>query len=65
MNIPGIQDIYWNSGEKRKKKVYDLWKKGQATQEGYKDAVRLCREEIRRAKAQIKINLATTIKINK
>ncbi|KAK4828709.1 LOW QUALITY PROTEIN: hypothetical protein QYF61_000547 [Mycteria americana] len=37
-------------GEKRR--VYDLWKKGQATQEDYKDVVRLCREKMRRAKAQ-------------
>ena len=33
-----------------KKRVYDLWKKGQATQEDYKDVMRLCREKIRRAK---------------
>ena len=35
------------------------------TQEDYTDVVRLCREKIRRAKAQIEVNLATAIKDNK
>ncbi|KAK4832789.1 hypothetical protein QYF61_025657 [Mycteria americana] len=52
----------WNSG---KKGVYDLWKKGQATQEDYKDVMRLCREKSRRSKAQLELNLATAIKDNK
>jgi len=47
-----------------KRRVYDLWKKGQATQEDYRDFVRLCREKIRRAKAQLELNLATAIKDN-
>ncbi|GAB0187132.1 mitochondrial enolase superfamily member 1 [Grus japonensis] len=51
--------------ELRKKRVYDLWKKGQATQENYKDVVRLCREKIRRAKAQLELNLATVVRDNK
>ncbi|KAK4807004.1 LOW QUALITY PROTEIN: hypothetical protein QYF61_000333 [Mycteria americana] len=55
---------YWLELRK-KKRVYDLWKKGQATQEDYKDVVRLCREKIRRAKAQLQLNLATAIKDNK
>ncbi|KAK4811142.1 LOW QUALITY PROTEIN: hypothetical protein QYF61_019773 [Mycteria americana] len=50
---------------RKKRRVYDLWKKGQATQEDYKDVVRLCREKIRRAKAQLEFNLATAIKDNK
>ncbi|KAK4830657.1 hypothetical protein QYF61_012537 [Mycteria americana] len=50
---------------RKKKGVYDLWKKGQATQEDYKDVVRLCREKIRRAKAQLELSLATAIKDNK
>ena len=49
---------------RKKRRLYDLWKKGQATQEDYKDVVRLCREKIRRAKAQLELNLATTIKDN-
>lgn len=64
LNIPGIEEIYWNSGEK-KKKVYDLWKKWQATQEGYKDAVRLRREEVRRTKGWLELNLDATVKDNK
>ncbi|KAK4831532.1 LOW QUALITY PROTEIN: hypothetical protein QYF61_018134, partial [Mycteria americana] len=37
--------------------------KGQATQENFKDVVRLCRDKIRRAKAQLELHLATaTIK---
>ncbi|KAK4816300.1 hypothetical protein QYF61_014598 [Mycteria americana] len=50
---------------RKKKRFYDLWKKGQATQEDYKDVVRLCREKIRRTKAQLELNLATAIKDNK
>ncbi|KAK4811177.1 hypothetical protein QYF61_019808 [Mycteria americana] len=50
---------------RKKKRVDDLWKKGQATQEDYKDVVRLCREKIRRAKAQLELNLATAVKDNK
>ncbi|KAK4827998.1 LOW QUALITY PROTEIN: hypothetical protein QYF61_022775 [Mycteria americana] len=38
---------------------------GKGTQEDYKKVVRLCREKIRRAKAQLGINLATAIKDNK
>ena len=48
-----------------RKPVYDLWKKGQATQKDYKDVTKLCREKIRRAKAQLELNLATAVKDNK
>ncbi|KAK4827718.1 LOW QUALITY PROTEIN: hypothetical protein QYF61_021018 [Mycteria americana] len=51
-----------NSGKRR---VYNLWKKGQATQEDYKGVARLCREKIRRAKAELELNLATAVKDNK
>ena len=50
---------------RKKTRVYDLWKKGQATQEDYMDVVRLCREKIRRAKAQPELNLATAVKDSK
>ncbi|KAK4818458.1 hypothetical protein QYF61_013664 [Mycteria americana] len=50
---------------RKKRRVHDLWKKGQATREDYKDVVRLCREKIRSAKAQLELSLATTIKDNK
>ena len=50
---------------REKRRVYSLWKKGLATHNDYKDAVRLCRAEIRRSKAQLEINLASAIKDNK
>lgn len=36
---------------RKKMRVYDVWKKGRATQEDYNDVVRLCRKKIRRGKA--------------
>ncbi|KAF1618604.1 UNVERIFIED_CONTAM: putative RNA-directed DNA polymerase from transposon X-element, partial [Eudyptes robustus] len=51
--------------KKKKRRDYDLWKKGQAAQEDYKDVVRLCREKTRKAKAQLELNLATAVKDNK
>jgi len=45
--------------------VCDLWKKGQAPHQDYRDVMRLCREKIRRAEAQLEINLATAVKDNK
>ncbi|KAK4827203.1 hypothetical protein QYF61_015231 [Mycteria americana] len=53
------------AGNQEKRRVYDLWKKGQATQEDYKDVMGLCREKIRRSKAQLGLNLATAVKNNK
>ncbi|KAK4830875.1 LOW QUALITY PROTEIN: hypothetical protein QYF61_013804 [Mycteria americana] len=50
---------------RKKRRVYDLWKKGQATQEDYKGVARLCRERIRRAKAELELNLAAAVKDNK
>ena len=50
---------------REKRKVYILWKKGLAIHNYYKDAVRVCRAEIRRSKAQLEINLASAIKDNK
>lgn len=50
---------------RKKKRVYDLWKKGQANQEDYKDVMRLCTEKTRRAKAQLVFNLTTAVKDNK
>ncbi|KAK4818351.1 hypothetical protein QYF61_011448 [Mycteria americana] len=50
---------------RKKRRVYNLWKKGQATQEDYKDVVRLCRKKMRRAKAQLQLNLSTAVKDNK
>ena len=50
---------------RKKKRVYDLWKKEQATQEDYKEVMRLRRENIRRAKAQLELNVANAIKDDK
>ncbi|KAK4831739.1 hypothetical protein QYF61_018869 [Mycteria americana] len=50
---------------RKKRRVYDLWKKGQATQEDYKDVMTLCREKIRRAKARLELHLTTAVKDNK
>lgn len=36
-------------------RFYNLWKKGQVTLEDYTDAMRLCKEKIRRAEAQLEL----------
>ena len=48
-------------GEKR---IYLLWKKGRVTQKEYRE-VKMCREKIRKAKAQLELNLAAGVKRNK
>ncbi|KAK4815696.1 hypothetical protein QYF61_006679 [Mycteria americana] len=50
---------------RKKRRVYDLWKKGRASQEDYKGVARFCREKIRRAKAELELNLAAAVKDNK
>ena len=50
---------------KNKRRIYCLWKRGQVTHEDYKDVVKLCRENVRRAKVQLELNLATAVKDNK
>jgi len=49
----------------KENRVYVLWKKGRTIQENCKDIVRLCREKIRKAKAQLELNLATAVKDEK
>lgn len=56
---------YTSREEKLRKKKKESMKKRQAIQEDYKDVVRLYRKEMRRAKAQLELNLSTTIKGNK
>lgn len=53
--------------ELRKIRVYELWKKEQATQEDYKDVMKLRREKIRRCKDQVELefSLACAVKDNK
>ncbi|KAK4826062.1 hypothetical protein QYF61_005021 [Mycteria americana] len=48
-------------GLRKKRRVYHFWKKGQATQKEYRDLVKSCREKIRKAKAQLELNLATVV----
>lgn len=48
--------------KEKKRGFNDLWKKGQVTQEDYKDVVTLCKDKNRRAKAQPELKLATVIK---
>ena len=46
---------------KNKRKVCGFWKSGQATYEDYRYVVKLCREKIRKAKAQLELSLATKV----
>jgi len=50
---------------KRKRKVYGMWKEGQATWEEYRNIVRACREAMRKAKAHLELDLARHVKDNK
>jgi len=49
----------------KKRRVYHLWKKGQATQEEYRGLNGSCREEIRKVKAQLELRMATVVRGNK
>lgn len=49
-------------GLREEQRVWQLWKKGQATQEDYKDVRKLIREKTRKVKVQLEVNLATSIK---
>ncbi|GAB0186733.1 mitochondrial enolase superfamily member 1 [Grus japonensis] len=48
-----------------KKEVYRMWKKGLATWEEYRNAVRVCRDATRKAKAHLELNVARDVKDNK
>ncbi|PKU33295.1 rna-directed dna polymerase from mobile element jockey-like [Limosa lapponica baueri] len=50
---------------KWKKEVYTEWKKGLTTWEDERNAVRVCRDEMRKAKASLELNLARDVKVNK
>ncbi|PKU34089.1 rna-directed dna polymerase from mobile element jockey-like [Limosa lapponica baueri] len=45
--------------------LHRKWKKGQASWEEYRDVARLCRDEVRKAKAQLELNSARDVKKNK
>jgi len=53
------------AGNQEKKRVYNCRKKGQVTQEEYRSLIRSCRGEIRKAKAQLELGLATVVRDNK
>ena len=48
------------SSWKKKIEVYRMWKKGMVTWKEYRNAVRGLREEVRKAKAHLELNLART-----
>ncbi|PKU33655.1 hypothetical protein llap_16036 [Limosa lapponica baueri] len=50
---------------KNKKEAYRRWKQGRVDWVEYRETVRVARNQIRQAKAQIELNLATDIKDNK
>ena len=50
---------------RHKKEMYKRWKQRQVTQEEYRAAVRACRDSIRKAKADLELNLSRAGKGNK
>jgi len=48
-----------------KRKVYGMWKEGQATWEEYRYVVRGCWDAMRKAKAHLELKLAREVKNNK
>ncbi len=65
----GIRPV-WVSQElllrlRKKKRVYVLWKKGQATRRDYREFAKVCREEAWKAKAEPELRLAIAVKENK
>ncbi|GAB0207221.1 mitochondrial enolase superfamily member 1 [Grus japonensis] len=49
----------------KKNKLYDLWKRGQTSQEDYIAVVCMCREKTQKAKAQLELKLASVVSDNK
>ncbi|KFM02772.1 hypothetical protein AS27_04311, partial [Aptenodytes forsteri] len=50
---------------KGKKEMHRQWKQGQVSWEKYRDTARLCRDEVRKAKARLELNLARDAKNRK
>lgn len=50
---------------KKKKRFYELWKKGQGNQEDHRAVVKLCRKEIKRAKTRLELHLASAVRDKK
>lgn len=54
-----------NTELRRKKKWYNLWKQGQASQEDYRALVRTCREKTHKAKVELELKLVSVSSDNK
>jgi len=52
-------------GLRQKRRDNHFWKKVQTTEEEYRDLVRPCREEIRKAISQLELRLTTLVRDNK
>ena len=50
---------------RKKRELHRQWEQGLASWEEYREAARLCRDGIRKAKAQLELNLARDAKNNK
>jgi len=50
---------------KDKKEMHRQWKQAQVSWEEYRDAARFCKDDVRKAKAQLELNLAKDAKNNK
>jgi len=50
---------------KSNRELHRQWKQGQISWEEYRDAAQLCRDGVRKAKAQLELNLARDAKYNK
>ncbi|KFR03253.1 hypothetical protein N306_07323, partial [Opisthocomus hoazin] len=50
---------------RKKSELHRQWKQGLASWEEYREAARLCRDGVRKAKAQLELNLARDAKNNK
>ncbi|KFR14245.1 hypothetical protein N306_11783, partial [Opisthocomus hoazin] len=50
---------------RKKRELHRQWKQGLASWEEYREAARLCRDGVRKAKAQLELNLARDAKNNK
>ncbi|KFO78572.1 hypothetical protein N303_07682, partial [Cuculus canorus] len=57
------QDLLVNL--KNKRELHRQCKKGQGTWDMYRDTAQLCRDEVRKAKVQLELNLAREVKTNK
>jgi len=50
---------------RKKRELHRQWKQGLASWKEYREATRLCRDGVRKAMAQLELNLARDVKNNK